>query len=177
MISGEVQRHRRNMFSYLQQDPAITSIGFSIGERGSEIANIPSEHFAEYEGFWLSDDGHIKEVEHIIDVTLSEKPPSSVTKFWRFRQYGMGSLNAIMEDVEFLSELRHGELKERLNVGTEMKIRVKVRMRATPMGWKAIRGGKSVMQVLYPRKGVSEMQDNLYTALGPVGNTKDMEDC
>lgn len=177
VTSNEVQNHKRNLFYNLQRDPTIISIGISVGEDGTEILNIPSNRFAEYEGFWSSDDGHTKDVEHILDVTLSQEPPTSVTELWRFHQYGMGHLNAIMEDVEFLAEFRKGELKGRIGIGTEMRIRVKVRMKMTSKGWRGIRGGKSVTQVLHPRTGLLETAENLYAVPGPISNTEDVEDC
>lgn len=146
-----VEESRRKFFRAVEKDPAIRGVGVTE-ERGERPKNlIPSSQFAERGGLWISEEEeHFRTVWPVLDVTLVGPMLVSKPRSWKFRPEGLPEFSAKMQDPKFLAALEEDHVRERLRVGIQMTIRLKVEEQKIGGVWVVRRGGRSVVEVLSP---------------------------
>lgn len=147
----EFQEKKRRFYKEIERDNSIVEVGVSESRDSPPVITVPSDQFPEQSGLWaLQEDSEVRTSYEELDVTLVAPMLVSKKRSWKFDAEGRGEFSAIMGDEEFLKALETDHVKERLRVGIQMKIRMKVDEEKIGGAWTVKRRGRVVVKVIEP---------------------------
>ncbi|AQS41375.1 MAG: Hypothetical protein BHV28_06720 [Candidatus Tokpelaia hoelldobleri] len=148
----EIKQESKNFFRVLEHDTSIAGVGISKASEKYPKFIIPNTQFAELGGLWeLSKTGEeeTRTVYHVFEVILISPVLIKKPRCWKFQISGLPEFSAKMEDKEFLKALEQDHIRERLRVGINMTIRLKIIESLVDGEWSV--KNRSVIEVISPK--------------------------
>lgn len=148
----EFEEKKREFYQELERDSSISEVGVSEGRDMPPAIRVPRNRFSEGGGLWaIERDTPRRTTYEVLDVTLVRPTLMPAKRAWTFSAEGRGEFSATMRDEAFLQALEHDHVQERLRVGIQMQIRLRIDEEQVNGEWRIKHGGRSVVQVLEPQ--------------------------